>query len=345
MDFRAVIKDKDGIEQWEIPFNSFSFTEEINNDRNCSLSLNNQSIRTIADKYGVSLLHILSARYRELEIYDGATKRYAGYISNLNFGRGSGEEGSTTIASKGFFSLLDKRYSESSKFFAAEDSADIAWYMINYTQTLTPGGDLGITRGSHPATKDRQRTFTYSKISDEIIGMSNREVTEGYDFEIDNDKVFTIYYPAKDQYKPEVILEDGYNITSYGISMPFIDSMCNEVIVNGNGFGEDASIEIVDSIDDYKNAFFLLQDTLNEKDVIDTDTLIEKGERYIAKKQSPQITLDLNVDYNVVDYDSIVLGDWVNVKISYWGIDALYRVIGRTLDDRGNIKLKVDSTL
>jgi len=345
MQFRAVIQNGDASEKWEIPFSSFSFSEELNNDRSATVSFDRQTLREISEKYGKSPIYVLSNTYREIYIYDENDNLiYGGYIADLQFSRGNSEEGNMTVASKGFFSLLNKRFTNNLREYSSQDLSDIAWDLINYTQGLTYG-NFGITRGADPTTRSADRTFQYKNIAEAIEGMSNKETKDGFDFEITNAKVFNVYYPNKDSVKRNIVLENGHNIINYNIRKPFIDAMANQVIVYGDGMGEDALIETRDAENAFKNAFFLLQDTLSEKDVRLVATLQAKGDRYLDKNKYPQMQVNVTCDYDVVDYNSFSLGDWVKLKIADWSIDALYRVVKRTVNEKGDIFLTLDPTI
>jgi hypothetical protein len=344
MRFKVVLQTADGSEKWEIPFSSFNFSEEINNDRSARINFDRQVLREIAEKYDKNPLYVLSNKYREIYIYDENDNLiYGGYVADLQFSRGNSEEGNMSVASKGFFSLLRKRFTSSLDEYTSADLSDIAWSLIDYTQTLTYG-DFGITRGTDPTTRNADRTFRYREIGEAIEGMSNRETKNGFDFEITNSKVFNVYYPAKDNVKRGVVFENGNNILNYDIRKPFIDAMANQVIVFGDGFGEDASIETRDAENSFKNAFFLLQDVLSEKDVRLTATLQAKGDRYLDKNKYPQLQVNITCDYDVIDYSEFSLGDWVRLKIEDWEINAMYRVIKRGVNDRGDVYLTLDPT-
>ena len=345
MQFRAIIQNGDASEKWEIPFSSFSFSEELNNDRYAMITFDRQTLREIAEKYGKNPLYVLSNTYRELYIYDEDDNLiYGGYISDLQFSRGNSEEGNMEVASKGFFSLLNKRFTNSLREYASEDLSDIAWDLINYTQGLTYG-NFGITRGTDPTTRNAQRTYKYKKICDAILAMSNAETQNGFDFEITNNKVFNVYYPAKGTQRKNIVFEDENNILNYSIRKPFIDSMANQVIVFGEGFGEDSIVEVRDAENAFKNAFYLLQDAVSEKDVRVAETLQEKGDKYLSQNKYPQPSVSITCDYEVINYNEFSLGDWVKLKIANWGINALYRVEKRGLDDKGNVYLTLTPTL
>jgi hypothetical protein len=338
--YKVIVQNLGGTLKWDLPYNKFSFSEILNQDRDLQVEFNIPTLNAIAGDYGINFEYILTASYREIYVYSDDTVIYGGYISDLNINRSVGNSGTVTVASKGFFSLLKKRYTQASAYrtYTAEDSADIAWDLIDYTQGKTYG-DLGITRGTHPTTKDRDRTLLRENIGEVIEGMSASNVKEGYDFEIDEDKIFNIYYPEKGSIRTNIVLSEDFNIKSYSIRKTFVDSMVNQVHVVGDGFGIDSPVETRDSNATYKSNFFLLEGVLAEKSVRSTTTLQDKGDAYLDKMQAPQYfinisTLDLNPVFT--DYE---VGDRLRIVIDTLAIDRYLRLVKRTLNASGEVFL------
>lgn len=343
MDFKVIIQNLDGSEQWELPHTKFKVNEELNNDRSANFRFERANIIPIAEAYNVDILYIFGATYREIYVYDeDDTLIYSGYISEKQFNAGENDEGNITVNSKGFFNLLEKRFTNSERIYTADDSADIAWDLIDYTQNLD-FGDFGITRGTHPATKIRDRTFRYANIAEGIQKMSANEVKEGYDFEVDNNKVFNIYYPEKGSRRDNIVVETGFNILTYSILQSFIDAMANQVIVFGEGYDENTLVEVRDASDTYKENFLLLQETLSEKDVSVPATLQDKGDLYLDLYKFPRFTVSVTVNYDEPVYTDYEVGDRLKLKIPEYGINGFYRVIKRSVDERGKVGLTFSS--
>lgn len=338
MMFRCVVKNSDGSLIWELPFIHFKIEQELNKGESLSITFESTAIKPIADAYDITIEYIFSASYREIEIYDeDDNKIYAGYISELQFNSGVGQLGKVTVQSKGFFSLLEKRYTDDSLSYTSTDSSDIAWGLINYTQTNGAYGDLGITRGADPTTKNRDRTdLRYKNIAEVIKKMSANEVKDGYDFDVDADKKFNIYYPKGTT--RNIYLEEDFNINTYQISKTFIDGMVNQVIVIGSGVDEDNQLVVTrDASNTYKEAFFLLQDVLNESDVSVQTTLEDKGDKHLEIYQAPRLTIYLTCRYDEPIFNNYDVGDWLNVVIPSYDINDSYRVNRRTCNETGEV--------
>lgn len=345
MQYKIIVQNVTGSEQWELPFEKFSFTEELNKDRSANFSFKRASILPIAEAYDIDILYIFGATYREIYIFDeDDSKIYGGYISEMQFSAGEREEGTISVSSKGFFSLLEKRVTDANRVYSSDDSADIAWDLIDYTQNLTYG-DFGITRGTHPATKNRDRTYRYNNIAEAIRKMSATEVREGFDFEVDNDKVFNIYYPLKGSQRDNIILESEYNIKTYNALRTFIDAMVNQAIVVGEGYDENTPVEVRDTLSQYKANFFLLQEVLSEKDVSVATTLQDKGDQYLEQYKFPRYIFSCTVDYEDPLFTDYQVGDRLRIEVPEWGISAFYRVTKRTCDDSGKVTLSFTSLL
>lgn len=338
MTYRCVVKNNDDSLIWELPFVSFNIVQELNKGESLSITFESTAIKPIADAHDITIEYIFSASYREIEIYDeDDNKIYAGYISELQFNSGVGELGTISIQSKGFFSLLEKRYTDTSLSYTATDSSDIAWGLINFTQTNGAYGDLGITRGADPTTKNRDRTdLRYKNIAEVIKKMSANEVKDGYDFDVDTLKQFNVYYPKGTT--RDIYLEEDFNINTYQISKTFIDGMVNQAIVIGSGVDEDNQLVVTrDASNTYKEAFFLLQDVLNESDVSVQTTLEDKGDKHLQIYQAPRLTIYLTCRYDEPIFNNYSVGDWLYVVIPSYDINNSYRVNRRTCNEMGEV--------
>jgi len=166
--------------------------------------------------------------------------------------------------------------------------------------------------------------------------MSANEVKDGYDFDVDADKKFNVYYPKGSE--RDIYLEEDFNINTYQISKTFIDGMVNQAIVIGSGADEDNQLVVTRDADNaYKEAFFLLQDVLNESDVSVQTTLEDKGDKHLEVYQAPRLTIYLTCRYNEPVFTNYDTGDWLYVVIPSYDINDSYRVNRRTCNDRGEV--------
>jgi len=340
--FKTYIQTINESEVWELPHSYFYFSETLNKDRDCSVRFEYEAVKAVADIYNVTVEYILSASYRELVITDAAGNiLYTGYVDDLTFSRGEDDKGNIQLASKGFFSLLGKRYTNSLRTYSAEDASDITWDLITYTQALDYG-DLGITRGANPTTSDHDRTYRYKSIKEAIEKLSNDSITNGIDFDVDNNKAFNVYYPEKGDYRRNIILQEDFNILTYAIRKKFIGDMTNQIIVFGQGQDENMPVEVRDAADVYKNNFFLLQDTLSEKDVIVPATLQAKGDAYLESYKYPQKLINITARYDNPDITTFSTGDRLRLIIPSYAVDNYFRLVKRGMDNDGIMQMTFD---
>lgn len=347
MQYKIIVQSLDGTKKWEVPITNWSFTEELNKDRSATLEIDEQVVKAIAEVYDQTVPFIFFSEYRELYIYDeNDTLIYGGYIAEATTYNDANGYKKRTITSKGFLSLLAKRFTnippDLSRLYTSDHASDIAWDLIDYTQSLDYG-NLGITRGADPDDVNNQRTYRYRPIKEAIEKLGNNETKDGIDFEITPQKVFNAFYPTKGQERPEIVLEEGFNIRTYSLTHHFIDAMVNEVVVFGDGDGDNMITSLRTSPASYKQSFFLLQGGLSEKDTKIQANLDAKGDRYLELNQAPSFDLVLTTDYDEPDYTQYSLGDSLKVVIPSEDINAFYRVRRRTVNQDGGVTITFSS--
>lgn len=341
--FFLFIKTLEGT-KWELPYSSLSFSEELNKDRTCNFTIIRQTGEAIATITGVTLEFILSGGYREVEIYDqDDVLVYSGFVDETTGNAGSGEEGNVTVTSRGFFSLLEKRYTGANDFFENVDAGQIAWSLIETTQAK-PFGDFGITEGVIEANKNRQRTFQYNTIKEAIQGMTSDNVKDGFEFDIDVNKVFNVFYPEKGETRENIIFDSSLNIDNWTVRKTGILGMANHVIVFGQGQGDGMIVVEEDAEDIYKEPFFLLEAGLSDKDNGDIDLLTDKGKKYLASYKYPQKFVSFSTFYNSPPFTNYQVGDWVRVRIAEEGIDDMLRIIKKSTGMDGVVSISLRST-
>jgi uncharacterized protein YbjQ (UPF0145 family) len=338
-EFYLIIQNIDASMQWEIPYDNFSIVQEKNADRSAQFSFRRDMLQSILDKYSMTPYQLFKGSYREAYLYDEDDNLiYSGFVDEMQTNSGMEDSGTVSITSKGFFSLLHKRITSVLRTYSAQDAGDIAWDLINYTQGLTYGA-LGITRGVHPATINRDRTYRFEYIDTAIEGLSNKNILNGFDFEITNEKVFNIFYPEKGDFRSNIIIEYGHNIDGYQITENGLTGLVNQAVVIGENFGDDIVSVTRDAENDYKAAYGLLQETVSEKDVQEAATLQDKGDKFLANWKFPRKTINVDLKFDSPLFTNYEVGDRIKVKIAQENVDEYYRVERRTLDDAGKVNL------
>ncbi|MDO8656346.1 MAG: hypothetical protein Q7K45_03845 [Nanoarchaeota archaeon] len=300
---------------FELPFISLAFTEELNKGRDARVSMDFRSAKAIADVYNTDILFLFTSGLRELWIQKHEVKVYIGVISDLAIQKDDKGFLRVDIASVGYLTLFSKRRTSNKRVFTATDAGQIAKTLIDESQQSDlPYSDLGITFGAIASSVNRDRTYRFDNIKDAIVKLSNENLNNGFDFDIDNSKVFNVYYPTKGTIKPNIFF-DEVNIINYRFRKPLVLSLTNQVYVIGEGFNDAVLFTKRTSPVDYRAVFALLEDVLADRDVKEITTLVDHGDKFLLDNQSPRIGLEINhIDGNP-DINDYELGDTFKIKI------------------------------
>ena len=235
-----------------------------------------------------------------------------------------------TIYCYDWFYALKDRYTAKTVTYSSVDAGLIAWQMINTSQLKT-NGNLGITQGTITATQDRDRVYENQNIMEAISNLS--DVIGGFDFEITNDKVFNVYTIKGTDLTDSLILEYGRNLQNASIDEDFTEP-CNNAIVLGEVInGEE--LTRVDRPDTTTQAKYKLREmVLSADNVIDENTLNEKGDAMLYKYKEPLIKVTFEVIRGTVDITQFSLGDLIRliIKKGCYNIDSDYRIFEWTIN-------------
>jgi hypothetical protein len=108
--------------------------------------------------------------------------------------------------------LLDRRHLLEPVRFDQWNQADMAWWMVNYTQTR-PHGEMGIVRGATGGAGQplRDRSYDAGKPIAEALGQLGR-VIDGFNWDVDPMRRFNVYYPQRG-ISTGAVLEYGTHIS------------------------------------------------------------------------------------------------------------------------------------
>lgn len=313
---------------WDLPSESFRFTEELNKGADGSITIPFPALSDYATRLKTTAMDVIASGFRRVIIKTSEKTYVSGVVSSAQFTFSKGKGITAVVLSiSDWFAMLAKRRTAAEKIYTSDDSADIAWDLINTTQTDTSGhGNLGITRGVHPVTKNRDRTFKFDNVRDALVGMSASKVKDGYDMDIDADRKFNIYYPQKGTDLPAVIF-DSFNVTGGSYNIPLAGKLINRCNVLGktsNVTREDTSTMA---------NWYLHEDVLSERDVETTDLLNDRGDKQIADNRDPDSSAGVTIEHldgepSIADYS---LGDRVKFRSPEIQVDQMMRVIKRAI--------------
>lgn len=332
MKYELKLYNQDYSELWVLPYETINIDEKLNSGVSAQVTLNYLALKRYAEILSTTPDAIISSAYREWKLFrNSATDPlFAGILVHRKIQGGGGQPTSFLINMADYSAIFNKRRTAEETIYSAEDSADIAWGEINASQGDVSGfGDAGIVRGTHPTTKNRDRTCRFDNIRDLIVGMSNAKVADGYDFEFDITKTFNIYYPTKGQVRENIVL-DGHNIISWTNDRDLAGNLTNRVHVLGKGTGADRPSATREDTTPMAT-WGLCEDILTESGVETVSELEDRGDSYLDTEKQPVDVVSVTVRDSAPEISSYSVGDTVRVKIDELQYNELKRIVQRSI--------------
>lgn len=322
--YSVFLRDPADSELYELLPKSYSFKEELNKEAVATVAISFEEFENLAETYGTTVLAILSTSIMELYIERDGTKIFYGVLSDLNVR--TEKEGSRILQMKAisFFGLFTRRIAGiPSRTFSSTDAALIAWTLIDESQTSdNPYSTYGITKGAAPTTVNRDRVYRFDNIKDAIVRLSNENLDTGFDFDIDTNKAFNVYYPTKGSTKSNIIFDEK-TLSNYTWQLPLVLQLANKVYAVGEGKNDDVLYETRTAGTSFRDPFQTQEEVLRESDIKTAATLQAKGDRRLADAKEP---IDSFVgqhydgsDFNWDDYD---LGDTIVINMPDLGMSS-----------------------
>lgn len=350
--YEVIIRNPADGKIWELTPKSYDFTEKLNQESVANFNLSFEEIKQMAERNDTTVIDIFTASLREIYINRNGTKIFYGVVSEFTVTPGGVGEKDVSIKAIGFFGLFRKRLvgKGTEVKYTATDAGAIAWDLISDSQASdSPYSTWGITMGSITTSKNRDRGYLFDYISDAIIALSNDNLKDGFDFDIDTTKAFNVYYPTKGQARPTVVFDErtalGWNYRKLLFS-----EMVNKVWVVGEGFNDATNFELRTAGIGYRSPFGTLEEKLDARNTTEDATLQDKGDRRLLEGQDTIIKLDGVNHYDnpsFISFTDYNLGDTVIVNLPDLGISSLSkRVIERVFTMKspssiGEISLKL----
>ncbi len=322
---------------------SYSFTDEINKESTAKFVLAFEDIQKIAVAYGTTVMAVFTSAFREIWIERNGVKIFWGAVSNFQVSP-DGQGGKTiNIDGLSWFGLFNKRKCGIPKrIFTGVDAGTIAWTLIDENQASDGSySNLGITQGAHPTTKNRDRTYSFDNIKDSIIRLSNNNLADGFDFDIDNTKQFNVYYPTKGTDLPDVVFDER-TLANWLYKKSLIGSLTNKVYALGAGQNDDIIYVTRTSGTTPRTNWFTQEEVIKEQDVIETATLNDKGDALLDlnEEPTPNFAPEHYDKEDLIQWTDYSIGDTVRLDMPDLGYNlASVRVIKRdfTMDTSKSI--------
>ena len=331
--YEVIVTDPATGKLWEIFPKSYNFTEKLNSESTATFNLSFEELKLIASRNQTTVINIFTAALREIYITRNGTKIFYGVVTNFDVSPGDVGEENVTVKAMGFFGLFKKRLvgKGTETRYTATDAGQIAWDLIDDSQNSDlPYSDWGINMGSITASVNRDRGYLFDVIYDQIIALSNENLDNGFDFEIDNTKAFNVYYPTKGQLRNTVVFDER-TLTGYRYYKSVILDMVNKVEVVGEGFNDAINFEERVAGTSYRTPFGTLEEKLDARNTTEDATLQDKGDRELTLNRDPVISLtDVSHFDNTILWTDYNLGDTIIVNLPELGIsNEQKRVIER----------------
>lgn len=312
--------DKSNIFLGEIAnFRNLKFGKRLNNYGTCSFDIQVDDLIANAlislCQYSVWIYRVTSTG--NVLVWSGEQRRRTGKVVENH------DDWCTIYCYDWLYALKD-RYTAQSATYSNVDAGLIAWQMINTSQLKT-NGNLSITKGTIATTQDRDRTYQNQNIMEAIINLS--DVIGGFDFEITDDRVFNVYTVKGTDLTESLILEYGRNLQNATIDEDFTNP-CNNAIVLGE-VTDATDLSRVDRPDSTTQVKYKLREmVLSSDNVVDQNTLSEKGDAMLYKYQEPLIKVTFEVIRGTINVTQFSLGDLVRliIKKGIYNIDSDYRI-------------------
>lgn len=241
----------------------------------------------------LSIDDVFAVNRNEIRVRRGTRYLFGGQINftEARFARTK----TLMVRATGFLDLFQYRYISpvyNTTQFTGVDAGQIAWELIDDTQTDYAEGDFGILQGTIDPSVTRDRTYEYANVREEIIRLS--EVINGFDFEFTFDKLFNVFYPKQGVDRSELVFEYPGNIKSITVPRDG-QKIFNAAFVRGQGDGVIQPIATVLKAD-WRPYYKLRLNLLDYPSIKDLQTLTDHGNEqvniYHRPLELPQVTLD-----------------------------------------------------
>ena len=317
INYKILVKDSDGTNLGEIAtFRNLKFEKRLNNYGQCSFEI------PANDEKASDLIAL---RVYTVEIYRDSVLLWAGEQA-IRQGDLDDKGGNwVTIICFDWLEQLNSRYTVAEQNYTYQNGSDIAWDLIDATQDDTDG-DLGITQGTLEATTWREKTYTNQSIMDALINLAN--LIDGFDFEINNSKVFNIKNFIGIDRSDSIVLEYGVNVKRARITEDFSKPATRAIVLG-------QSADVADSVrnereDSGQMALYGLREfsqSLMEKS--EPTAFNALGDSILRKYGSPLTKVNLAIVRGMSPtIEDIALGDVIRVKVKtgVYNIDRSFRI-------------------
>lgn len=349
--YQVIIKDPVSGEEWELLPKSYNFTDTLNKETTATFYFSFRELEKMAARNQTSVLNIFTTALREIYINRNGTKIFYGVVTSMDVEPVDGGDMTATIKAFSWFGLFKKRLvgKGTETIYSAVDAGDIAWDLIDDSQNSDGAySTWGITQGATPATKVRDRSYLFDIIYDAIIALSNDNLADGFDFDIDNTKAFNIYYPTKGTTRANVVFDER-TAKKWRYSKRILPDITNVAYVVGAGFNDVITNAVRTASTTYRSPFGNLEEKLDARNVSEAATLNDKGDQRLAEAREAIVELSGLEHYdNIIGFSDYEVGDIITANYPELGITNLAKRVRsktftmQTPESIGAISIKVE---
>ena len=236
---------------------------------------------------------------------------------------------------------LKKRRTAETIRYEDTDAGQILKDLITRAQAETYG-NMGITFGTIEETMPRDREYHSDSLYDVAVNLTN--VINGFDMEIDNNKVMNIRRRIGVDRSQDLVFTYGSNIRKCRITEDYTEAT-NRAIVLGQAKDQTQLVRLDRNNTESQQSIGLLEDTLTDFDISEEQTFKDKGDAMNRKYAYPLISLDIELLSGTPNISQFSLGDLVRNKIEkgIYKFNDIYRIFEWevTVDSNDRESLKV----
>jgi len=308
-----------------LPFTKFTLTDELNARSTLHITLDFEDFKKRLELSNITISDALLNGSREVVLYQGNIAIFTGQIVDVAMSNTRGTT-SINIACYDYYGLLHKRIiGVPETVYTNTDAGLIAWGCINETQQSdSPYSDLGITMGNITPSKNRDKTYKFRYVDDAIETISNFNLKDGFDFDVDEFKKFNVYYPRKGQKREKLTITPNM-VISWSVNKKLPRDLTNRIIVRG----EESTYTVRTSDVGIREAYGL-QEHVIQSQAKEMVNLEDRGDQWLTNNEAPLDSLRLEIvgtwPHNTFDVGDSLRIDVQDLALKYdW-----YRLTRRT---------------
>lgn len=321
IDYKIIVKDSSGNNLGEFDtYRNLKFGKKMNNYGMCSFEVPSKNTKVSS---------LIALRKFKVYIYRDRVLRWAGEQAIRQGDLNEKADNWSTIICYDWLEQLNSRFTVAEVIYEYQSGSDIITDLIANTQAED---SLGITEGEIEETTWREKTYTNQNILEAIKSLAN--LSNGFDFEINNFKVLNIKNFIGIDRSDEIVLEYGVNVKSVNITEDFSKPATRAIVLGRTGeVSDQVRVERDDATQ--QTEYGLREYLQSNMEVSDIENLEDLGDSILRKNGSPLLKVNLDIVRGVSPtIDDFALGDIIRVKIKegIYNIDEVFRIFEWKID-------------